>query len=1179
MSSTSLSETEPCDVFLSHSTEDDSYVAEMESFIRSLIEGNVFNDVHSIPAGEEFWPEIKNAIHTCKLFYVIVSTHSIKSKWVKDEIELARFKKKRVIGLRIDDCDASALFSGRDVIDLRPGRRKVAKINTKGLPETHTGTLYGRDSELADLFTDLDDPQIRVVAFDAMGGTGKTALIQHFVQQLKTEGWRDIESVFIWSFYSQGSSEDKQTHAADFFKAAFHHFHPDGKDADIPKDLREQGEVLAVLIAAQPSLLVLDGLEPLQYAAGGKTGSKARQFGGIKDPGVKVLLSKLADIDNGLTIVTTRIKLRELAENSSVRRRKLAQIPTAAAIDLLRDRGIEAASFPRESHPQLPEAVHAEFVKAIEGLENHALSLNIAAHIVAENHGGQIKAFKEAIIFRGADDIGGDTYRSAFRVIRAFEVGLFRNLHGRLNRESAAQILTDCPSANQLALCYFLGLFDRPAALDLLPVVYDSPPELREALIPGDKAEFLAGIETAAAARDAVLNDPNTSDDDRLEAREAFETYFYAASFNYWMEPIFATFDPKVGGAENCRVTNALQQLSDQGLVAKARLVSGEGGRNAEWKRVSAKEWITQHVDCHPLIREYFGYQLRRHREEEFEAAHGRLYDHYRYTGLPEAFRDPVAYGALVLKVLFPLRPVEKALGDLIAGRIPDEILNTWPPSLTRRNLTTQSLRNAQALIARPPISVAEFERFLPSSAVGMEPLYSAIRHGCRANRHNEAWDEVYFPRISRCNENFSTSALGLYGQDLEALANFFDSSFITPHPSFCSSKHEILLNFSAYCLRVTGRYDDSSLAFMAAAQLSEQERDYQAAATNMGNLSEVLIAMGNLIEDSEGSLGAVQIAERSLKLALRHGTEKLRQDATGWIASSLFAAGRIDDAESYFKKSEAFLRSQPERFSVLFSLDGFHYGDLLLDRRRIREVEKRSLFNSNLYNRFPGQGRPLGKALGILNLTCARSLLGTLDKDDHFGFVSILERSNREDYLALAYLSKAKVAFANNTLHVDVAANLNKAESIAKSGPMPLLVADVFLFRARLCVAMVDAADGWLEQAMVAREEAAKLIADHHYGRREPDLAVLDAEICQAGGFGLEALGEKTAENEALERAFVLACDQVAHGWWHLIPRLEVLAGQLEGGPELLQPILDAEAGYHAERDAYLAEQAAPDV
>jgi hypothetical protein len=102
-------------------------------------------------------------------------------------------------------------------------------------------------------------------------------------------------------------------------------------------------------------------------------------------------------------------------------------------------------------------------------------------------------------------------------------------------------------------------------------------------------------------------------------------------------------------------------------------------------------------------------------------------------------------------------------------------------------------------------------------------------------------------------------------------------------------------------------------------------------------------------------------------------------------------------------------------------------------------------------------------------------------------------------------------------------------------------------------------------------RDEAAKLIRKHGYGRREPDLAVLNCEI------------DPSLEN------FQTACTKVStEGWWHLRPRLEALAnarpkGRFGFGPGergqwlgLLEPLRKAERAYHAERDAYLKSQQA---
>ena len=52
-------------------------------------------------------------------------------------------------------------------------------------------------------------------------------------------------------------------------------------------------------------------------------------------------------------------------------------------------------------------------------------------------------------------------------------------------------------------------------------------------------------------------------------------------------------------------------------------------------------------LDCHPLVREYFGQRFVQVDRTAFKAAHSRLYDHFRYAGLPAVFREPTAYAAL----------------------------------------------------------------------------------------------------------------------------------------------------------------------------------------------------------------------------------------------------------------------------------------------------------------------------------------------------------------------------------------------------------------------------------------------------------------------------------------------------------------------------------------------------
>ena len=57
-----------------------------------------------------------------------------------------------------------------------------------------------------------DGQSINIVELQAIGGSGKTALVTHFVEQMRISGWRGATRVYAWSFYSQGTDE---THLLD----------------------------------------------------------------------------------------------------------------------------------------------------------------------------------------------------------------------------------------------------------------------------------------------------------------------------------------------------------------------------------------------------------------------------------------------------------------------------------------------------------------------------------------------------------------------------------------------------------------------------------------------------------------------------------------------------------------------------------------------------------------------------------------------------------------------------------------------------------------------------------------------------------------------------------------------------------------------------------------------------
>ncbi len=65
-------------------------------------------------------------------------------------------------------------------------------------------------------------------------------------------------------------------------------------------------------------------------------------------------------------------------------------------------------------------------------------------------------------------------------------------------------------------------------------------------------------------------------------------------------------------------------------------------------------------------------------------------------------------------------------------------------------------------------------DRF-PASSQDIEALYKAMEHGIAAGKSGEVLQNIYWERICRGNEYWSTKVLGLVNQELKALTHFFE--------------------------------------------------------------------------------------------------------------------------------------------------------------------------------------------------------------------------------------------------------------------------------------------------------------------------------------------------------------------------------------------------------------------
>ena len=96
----------------------------------------------------------------------------------------------------------------------------------------------------------------------------------------------------------------------------------------------DKGKRLAKLFGEKRALLILDGLEPLQYAPTSPT------LGELKDEGLKSLLKGLAQNSRGLCVVTTRELVADLRAfwQGAAPQFALKRLSNEAGVALLRAR-------------------------------------------------------------------------------------------------------------------------------------------------------------------------------------------------------------------------------------------------------------------------------------------------------------------------------------------------------------------------------------------------------------------------------------------------------------------------------------------------------------------------------------------------------------------------------------------------------------------------------------------------------------------------------------------------------------------------------------------------------------------------------------------------------------------------------------------------------------------------
>jgi hypothetical protein len=318
--------------------------------------------------------------------------------------------------------------------------------------------LIGRETEIQRLndawakAQSNETKRPRVLTFVALGGEGKTSLVAKWAADLADENWPGCDKVFAWSFYSQGAREEAASSSDVFLKEALTFFGDEAMGGSA-QGAFDKGRRLAQLAGERRALLILDGLEPLQYAPTSPTP------GELEDAGLAALLKGLAANNKGLCVVTTRYSILDLRAywQTTAPEVNLPRLSKEHGVALLRSLGVKGTQ--------------TEFETLVEDVKGHALTLNLLGTYLRDAYAGDIRKRDQVKLEEADEEQGGHAFRVMDAYVRWFESG------GKNGKRA-------------LALLRLLGLFDRPADAGCLKAVWKAP------LIP-DLTAPLAGISEA----------------------------------------------------------------------------------------------------------------------------------------------------------------------------------------------------------------------------------------------------------------------------------------------------------------------------------------------------------------------------------------------------------------------------------------------------------------------------------------------------------------------------------------------------------------------------------------------------------------------------------------------------------------------------------------------------------
>ena len=294
-------------------------------------------------------------------------------------------------------------------------------ISTSTMPITNL-EIFGRDGELQKLNSYWEDESINIVQLIAFGGVGKSTLTNRWLSELHAQNYGSAKRVYAWSFYWQGESCDTNSSGDLFIEHALEWF--GDSDATLGTPWAKASR-LTKYIRKSKALLILDGLEPMQFPPGPKCGQ-------IENPAIALLIRELAASNHGLCVITSRMQVEDLVpfEDGRIATIDLNRLSVKASKQLLRSMGVDGNEKVMEY--------------AAEYYSGHALSLSLLGGYLTVVYEGEIEKIHYIDSLAEEQKLG----HHASKLIQAY-LKWFKN-------------------TPELELLYWISMFDRPVNLSTI---------------------------------------------------------------------------------------------------------------------------------------------------------------------------------------------------------------------------------------------------------------------------------------------------------------------------------------------------------------------------------------------------------------------------------------------------------------------------------------------------------------------------------------------------------------------------------------------------------------------------------------------------------------------------------------------------------------------------------------